>query len=52
MTYEQAQQLLGFTSRMSRTRRAQMAAVNLSTYTPQTPLRFKMACRVIIEGAK
>lgn len=51
MTYERAQQILNFTSNMSRQRRAELAKVNLSTYTHRTPLRYKVACAVIIDGA-
>ncbi|MBE8578653.1 hypothetical protein [Vibrio sp. OPT18] len=52
MKYKQAQQLLGFTSKMSLEKRAELAQVNLDTYTRQTPLRYKVACRILIEAAR
>ncbi len=52
MTYERAQQLLGFTSPMSRKQRAELAKSRLETRAPGSPLRYGVACRVLIEGAK
>lgn len=52
MTYERAQQLLNFTSPMSRKQRAELAKSYLETRVLGSPLRYRVAARVIIEGAK
>lgn len=52
MTYERAQQILGFTSPMSRERRAELAKVRLENRVIGSPLRYGVACRVLIDGAK
>ena len=51
MTYEKACKILGF-SRKSLEANAKLATSRLSTMTANCPLRFSVACVVLIEAAK
>jgi hypothetical protein len=52
MTYSRACEILGFTAPKSFEANAMLAQSRLRSHTPQTPLRFSVACQVLIEAAK
>jgi len=52
MTYSQACDLLGFTTPKSPAANANLAMSRLRTMAPKSPLRFKVACQVLIAAAK
>ncbi len=52
MNYSTACEILGFTKPKSLTANATLAASRMATLTPNSPLKFKVACRVLIRAAK
>lgn len=52
MTYEQACEILGFTTPKSFAQNAKLATNRLSCMTRKAPLKEKVACKVLIEAAK
>ena len=52
MNYDQACELLGYTTPKSLTANAQLAESALRAMSTKTPLRFKVAASVLIEAAK
>jgi hypothetical protein len=52
MTYDRACEILGFTTPKSLEANAKLAASRLSHQTAQCPLRFAVACQVLISAAK
>jgi len=52
MTYSKACELLGLTTPKSIEANAALAKVRLSVLAKNAPLRFKVACQVLIDAAK
>lgn len=52
MSYSHACKLLGFTTPKSLAENARLAASCLQAMTPRCPLRFAVACKVLIDAAK
>jgi len=52
MNYNEACEILGFTTPKSLTANAELAANRLDTMAPGAPLRLKTACRVLIRAAE
>ena len=52
MTVEQARELLGFTTPKSAVEQAKLASGKLKRFNSKTPLRFKVACTVLIRATK
>jgi hypothetical protein len=52
MNYSTACELLGFTTPKSLEANARLAKSRLQTMAPNAPLRFKVACQVLIDAAK
>jgi hypothetical protein len=51
MTYSKACEILGFTTPKSMAANARLAEARLANLTPSAPLRYKVACRVLMRGA-
>lgn len=51
MTYDSAIELLGFTTPKSLVENAKLAESRLAAMLPTAPLRFKVACAVVIDAA-
>lgn len=52
MSYSKACEILGFTTPKSLAANAALAASRLSNQAPKSPLRFAVACQVLIDAAK
>ena len=52
MTYSRACELLGFTTPKSLAENAMLAQSKLARLAIDSPLRYKVACSVLIEAAK
>lgn len=52
MSYEKACEILRFTSSKSVAAKARLAESAMSRYNSKTPLRYKVACQVLIDAAK
>ena len=52
MSYSRACELLGLTTPKSLEANARLAASVLSHLTPTSPLRYSVACQIIINAAK
>ena len=51
MSYSEACEILGFTTPKSLAANAALAESRMARMLPAAPLRFKVACRVLIEAA-
>jgi len=51
MTYDRACEVLGFTTPKSLAANAKLAAARLDRLAPGAPLRFQVACTVLIRAA-
>lgn len=51
MTYSRATEILGYTTPKSLKANADLARTRQSVMTAKTPLRYKVACSVLIEAA-
>ncbi|MEE9302569.1 MAG: hypothetical protein V3U84_02180 [Thiotrichaceae bacterium] len=52
MNVSKAKEILGFTTKKSAEKDAQLARAALSTMALNAPLRYKVACRTLIDAAK
>ena len=52
MTYSKAIEILGFTTPRSLEFNAELAKTLMSVLTLDSPLRYKVACRVLIEATQ
>lgn len=52
MTYDRACEILGFTTPKSLTENARLAEGRLAALVPGAPLRYSVACSVIINEAR
>jgi len=52
MSYARACEILGFTTPKSIEANARLAESRQRSLTPQTPLRYSVACQVLINAAK
>ena len=52
MSYSKACEILGFTTPKSFSANARLAKSRLATMTISAPLRYKVACKVLIDAAK
>lgn len=51
MTVDAAREMLGFTTPKSPTAQAALAASRLANMTTKVPLRYKVACQILINDA-
>ena len=51
MTYDKACTILGFTTPKSMARNAQLAQSRLGNMAPNAPLKYKVACMVLMRAA-
>jgi len=51
MNYSEACEILGFTTPKSLAENAKLAESRMARMLPAAPLRFKVACRVLIDAA-
>jgi hypothetical protein len=51
MTYDKACEILGFTTPKSLEANARLATICLKTLVPSAPLKYSVACQVLINAA-